>query len=72
VRPVRTKGGGGGDEILVSENSEPMGFCPLQYFSPQKVKRLRDLKARKPGAQNNRRKYLSSMFGWALQETPPL
>jgi hypothetical protein len=30
------------------------------------VKRLRDLKKDLPGAANNRRKYLSAMFGWAV------
>jgi integrase len=51
---------------------DPMGNCPLVHFSAAKVKRLRDLKTGFPGAQNNRRKYLSSMFGWALDQTPAL
>jgi len=51
---------------------EPMGFCPLANVSPQKVKRLRDLKRGLPGAANNRRKYLSAMFGWAIETTPQL
>jgi integrase len=51
---------------------EPMGFCPLAHVSTQKVKRLRDLKNDLPGAANNRRKYLSAMFGWAIETTPPL
>lgn len=33
----------------------------------QKIKWLRDLKAKTPGAANNRRKYLSAMFGWAVE-----
>ena len=32
------------------------------------VKMLRDRKAGKPGAANNRRKYLSAMFGWAVEQ----
>jgi integrase len=60
------------EEPHTDDDVEPMGFCPLNYFSPQKVKRLRDLKAGQPGAQNNRRKYLSAMFGWAIEQTPPL
>jgi integrase len=60
------------EEPHSDDDAEPMGYCPLQYFSPQKVKRLRDLKAGRPGAQNNRRKYLSAMFGWAIAETPAL
>jgi integrase len=51
---------------------EPIGFCPLAHVSAQKVKRLRDLKHDLPGAANNRRKYLSAMFGWAIETTPPL
>jgi hypothetical protein len=34
-----------------------------------KVKRLRDLKNDFPGAANNRRKYSSAMFGWAIETT---
>jgi integrase len=41
-------------------------------MTSQTVKTLRDLKKDKPGAANNRRKYLSSMFGWAIEQTPPL
>jgi hypothetical protein len=58
------------EEPHTDDDPEPMGFCPLKYFSPQK--RLRDLKPGQPGAQNNRRKYLSAMFGWAIEQTPPL
>src|SRR5215510_5143186 len=47
------------------DDSEPIGFCPLGH-------RLRDLKKGLPGAANNRRKYLSAMFGWAIEQTPPL
>jgi integrase len=55
-------------------DKEPMGFCPVAYLTTRKVKRLRDLKKKAglPGAANNRRKYLSSMFGWALEHDPPL
>ena len=35
-----------------------MANCPLSYVTPAKIKRLRDLKKGKPGAGNNRRKYL--------------
>jgi hypothetical protein len=48
--------------------SEAWLYCPLQYFTSIKVKRLRDLKVGKPGAGNNRRKYISSMFGRAIEE----
>ena len=41
--------------------------CPLSYVTAAKIRRLRDLKAASPGAANNRRKYLSSMLGWAVE-----
>src|SRR5262249_9660501 len=44
-----------------------MRDCPLSVLSPAHVKMLRDRKAAKPAAANNRRKYLSSMFGWAVE-----
>ena len=59
-------------EPLADDDPIAMGHCPLAHLSPQKVKRLRDLKAGFPGAANNRRKYLSAMFGWAIEQTPPL
>ena len=43
-----------------------MRDCPIAVLSPAHIKMLRDRKAAKPGAANNRRKYLSSMFGWAV------
>src|SRR5215475_5896259 len=47
-------------------------WCLMPTTTAQTVKALRDLKKGKPGAANNRRKYLSSMFGWAIEQTPPL
>jgi integrase len=44
-----------------------MRDCPLSVLSAAHIKMLRDRKAAKPGAANNRRKYLSSMFGWAVE-----
>jgi integrase len=54
------------------DDPEPIGFCPLVHLAPRHVKRLRDLKKGLPGAANNRRKYLSAMFGWAVEQDPPL
>jgi integrase len=45
-----------------------MRECPLSVVSPAHVKMLRDRKAATPAAANNRRKYLSSMFGWAIEQ----
>ena len=47
-----------------------MRDCPLSVLSPAHVKMLRDRRAAKPGAANNRRRYLSSMFGWAVEHGP--
>jgi hypothetical protein len=44
-----------------------MRDCPLSVLSAAHVKMLRDRKAARPAAANNRRKYLSSMFGWAVE-----
>jgi integrase len=41
--------------------------CPYKVVGTDHIKRLRDLKAGLPGAANNRRKYLSAMFGWAIE-----
>ena len=47
-------------------SSDLMRDCPISLISASHVKMLRDRKAGKAGAGNNRRKYLSSMFGWAV------
>ena len=49
------------------DSPDLMRDCPLSVLSAAHVKMLRDRKARKPAAANNRRKYLSSMFGWAVE-----
>ena len=45
-----------------------MRDCPVAVLSAAHIKMLRDRKASKPAAANNRRKYLSSMFGWAVEQ----
>jgi integrase len=45
-----------------------MRDCPMSALAPAHVKMLRDRKSDMPGAANNRRKYLSSMFGWAVED----
>jgi integrase len=42
--------------------------CPVSQFSAAHVKMLRDHKAKQPGAANNRRKHLSAMCAWAVDE----
>lgn len=45
-----------------------MRDCPYRIIDASHIQMLRDRKAGKPGAANNRRKYLSSMFGWAIEQ----
>lgn len=40
--------------------------CPLKSLSAGKVRHIIELKIAHPGAANNRRKYLSSLFRWAI------
>jgi integrase len=55
------------NEAHTDDDPDPMRNCPLQFITSKKIKRLRDLKAGFPGAANNRRKYPSAMFGWAIE-----
>lgn len=54
-------------EPHTEDDPDPMGNCPVPFITSKKVKRLRDLKVGLPGAANNRKKYLSAMFGWAIE-----
>jgi hypothetical protein len=45
-----------------------MAACPLEYITAAVVQMLMDRKADKLGAANNRKKYLSAMFGWAVRQ----
>lgn len=44
-----------------------MGACPIALLSAAHVQVLRDRRTDKKGAANNRLKYLSAMFGWAIE-----
>jgi hypothetical protein len=59
-------------EPFSDTDPDPMGNCPLVHLTAQKIRRLRDLKRNLPGAANTRKKWLSSMFTWATEQTPPL
>jgi integrase len=45
-----------------------MAACPIDYVNAAVVQMLMDRKQDKPGAANNRKKYLSAMFGWAVRQ----
>lgn len=59
-------------EPVKPKSSDTMKFVPLILLSGAHIKTLRDRRADKKGAANNRLKYLSSMFNWALEQNPPL
>jgi integrase len=44
------------------------GSCPLSALSTKHIRLLRDRRATSPGAANNRLKYLSAMFAWAIEQ----
>jgi integrase len=46
---------------------ELMRDCPINLLSAAHIQMLRNRRAAQPGAANNRRKYLSSLFGWAVE-----
>lgn len=52
-------------EPFSAEDPDPMGNCPIKYFSAQKAKRLLEVK-KKAGAATNRRKHLSALCSWAV------
>jgi integrase len=47
-------------------SSDLMALCPIDVLAAPHVLMFRDRRADKPGAANNRLKYLSAMFGWAV------
>jgi integrase len=59
-------------EPLKPNAKDKMALCPLALLSAAHVKMLRDRRADKPGAANNRLKYMGGLFVWALEQTPPL
>src|SRR5260370_3157679 len=49
-----------------------MALCPVVLLSAAHIQMLRDRRADKPGAANNRLKYIGSMLSWAGERKPPL
>ncbi|HZR61348.1 MAG TPA: tyrosine-type recombinase/integrase [Xanthobacteraceae bacterium] len=54
-------------ELRKPGSADKMRDCPVSLLSAAHVKMLRDRKEATPGAANNRRKYLSALFGWAIE-----
>jgi integrase len=51
---------------LADDDHEPMGNCPVKNLSAQKMKRIIEMKDG-PGARTNRRKHLSALCAWAVE-----
>src|SRR3974390_1221629 len=56
------------DEPLTPGSKLLMRDCPYSRVDAKHIKMLRDRKKAAPGAANNRKKYLSAMFGWAIEQ----
>lgn len=51
---------------LSDDDSDPMGNCPLKFFTAQKAKRIIEATDKK-GARTNRRKHLSKLCAWGVE-----
>jgi integrase len=54
-------------EPLKPNSPDKIAFCPLPVLSAAHLRMLRDRRSDKPGAANNRLKYMSSMLSWAVE-----
>ena len=54
-------------EPLKPDSPDKLALCPLPLLSAAHIRMLRDRRAEKPGAANNRLKYVGSMLSWAVE-----
>jgi integrase len=54
-------------EPFSSTDSEPMGNCPLKHVTTQHLRYLIEIKTDQPGAAANRRKHLSALCAWGVE-----
>ena len=54
-------------EPLTPGGTDLMADCPISRINASHIKMLRDRRADKPGAANNRKKYLGALFSWAVE-----
>lgn len=54
------------EEPRTPGSRDKLRSCPMALIGPDHVQMLMDRRQGFPGAQNNRLKYLSAMFGWAI------
>lgn len=55
-------------EPVNERNTKPHAFVPLAYVTAKTVQTLVDRRQDKPGAANNRLKYLSAMLSWGARQ----
>jgi hypothetical protein len=53
-------------EPIKPSSPDKMALCPIVLLSAAHIRMPRDRRADKPGAANNRLKYMSSMLAWAV------
>jgi integrase len=56
-------------EPLKPNSPDRLALCPLVLLAPAHIRMLRDRRADKPGAANNRLKYVGSMLSWAVEHS---
>src|SRR6516162_6624560 len=54
-------------EPIKPNSPDKLALCPLSLLSAAHIRMLRDRRADKPGAANNRLKYVGSMLSWAVE-----
>jgi len=54
-------------EPIKPNSADKLGLCPLPLLSVAHIRMLRDRRADRPGAANNRLKYIGSMLSWAVE-----
>jgi integrase len=54
-------------EPIKPSSPDKLALCPLPLLSAVHIRMLRDRRADKPGAANNRLKYMGSMLSWAVE-----
>jgi len=54
-------------EPIKPTSPDKLALCPIPLLSAVHIRMLRDRRADKPGAANNRLKYMGSMLSWAVE-----
>jgi hypothetical protein len=54
-------------EPIKPNSADKLALCPLPLLAAAHIRMLRDRRVDKPGAANNRLKYMGSMLSWAVE-----